>query len=159
MIAKIVASLIAVLGTSSHAIEMVNKPYKKPAPPVLMLPIGNVQPAPTVAIATASTAAAAAAAAVSTPGVETFHKKWIVNAADSSTRKTLDQWAKDANWDLVWNAANDVILEANAEFSGDFPTAVTKLLDAISGADVKLVGTIYTDNNVLVVTEVGKRKQ
>ena len=153
MIAKILAGLIAVLGTSSYAIEIVNKPYKKPAPPVLTLPIGNFQPAAPVAIAVASTAA------VSTHAAEAFQKKWIVNASDSSTRKTLDQWAKDANWDLVWNAANDVILEANAEFSGDFPTAVTKLLDAISGAEVKLVGTIYTDNNVLVVTEVGKRKQ
>lgn len=150
MIAKILVGVSVLLGSSSYAIEVVNKPYKKPAPPVLSLPIGNVQIAPSTVASTESANPAAIAA---------VQKKWIVNAADSSTRKTLDQWAKDANWDLVWNASNDVILEANAEFTGDFTTAVTKLLDAISGADVKLVGTIYTDNNVLVVTEVGKRKQ
>ncbi|WP_043005150.1 TcpQ domain-containing protein [Comamonas testosteroni] len=153
MIAKIIVGLVAVLGTSSWAIEVVNKPYKKPAAPTLTLPIGNSQPA------AAAAPIAGVTSAVTTVGVQSVQKKWIVNAADSSARKTLDQWSKEANWDLVWNASNDVVIEANAEFSGDFPTAVTKLLDAISGADVKLVGAIYTDNNVLVVTEIGKRKQ
>lgn len=153
MIAKIIVGLVAVLGTSSWAIEVVNKPYKKPAAPTLTLPIGNIQPA------AAAAPTAGVTSAVTSVGVQSVQKKWIVNAADSSARKTLDQWSKEANWDLVWNASNDVVIEANAEFSGDFPTAVTKLLDAISGADVKLVGAIYTDNNVLVVTEIGKRKQ
>lgn len=153
MIAKIIVGLVAVLGTSSWAIEVVNKPYKKPAAPTLTLPIGNVQPSAATSPITGVTSTSASVA------VQSVQKKWIVNASDSSARKTLDQWSKDANWDLVWNASNDVVIEANAEFTGDFPTAVTKLLDAISGADVKLVGAIYTDNNVLVVTEIGKRKQ
>lgn len=153
MIAKIIVGLVAVLGTSSWAIEVVNKPYKKPAAPTLTLPIGNVQPSAATSPINGVTSTSTSVA------VQSVQKKWIVNASDSSARKTLDQWSKDANWDLVWNASNDVVIEANAEFTGDFPTAVTKLLDAISGADVKLVGAIYTDNNVLVVTEIGKRKQ
>lgn len=153
MIAKIIVGLVAVLGTSSWAIEVVNKPYKKPAAPTLTLPIGNIQPA------VATSPIASVTSTGTSVAVQSVQKKWIVNASDSSARKTLDQWSKDANWDLVWNASNDVVIEANAEFTGDFPTAVTKLLDAISGADVKLVGAIYTDNNVLVVTEIGKRKQ
>lgn len=89
------------------------------------------------------------------PPVET----WIVSPVDGTLRVVLNKWAAQSGWQISWEASVDLPLTVSAEFYGDFKSAVKQLFTSLSASDVNLNGLLYTGNNVLRVTEVGRRAQ
>lgn len=84
---------------------------------------------------------------------------WVVSANDSTLRRALSKWVQRAGWQLVWDASVDVPINVDAKFTGDFNTAVKRLFQSLSAADVNLSAVLYSGNRVLRVTESGRRAQ
>ncbi|WP_404299041.1 toxin co-regulated pilus biosynthesis Q family protein [Alicycliphilus denitrificans] len=84
---------------------------------------------------------------------------WSVTPADGTLRGALQAWAEKASWQLHWEAGVDVPITVSATFGGDFREAVKGLFAALSASEVALNALLYTGNNVLRVTESGRRAQ
>lgn len=94
-----------------------------------------------------------------TPPPKPIPEQWMVNTSDVTLRRALGKWAAKAGWQLVWEASVDVPINVTATFEGDFRTAVKRLFQSLSAADVNLTGMLYAGNRVLRVTESGRRAQ
>lgn len=103
-------------------------------------------------------------ASTSTASLATTHdssavQAWAIMPADGTLRNALQSWAEKAGWQLHWEASVDVPITVSATFHGDFREAVKRLFSALSASDVALNALLYTGNNVLRVTESGRRAQ
>lgn len=127
----------------------------KPSSPAKVLPSAtavpqkNVPPAPVSALVFAKV----------TPAPKPAPEKWMLNTSDVTLRRALSKWAAKAGWQLVWDASVDVPINVTATFEGDFRSAVKRLFQSLSAADVNLTGMLYAGNRVLRVTESGSRAQ
>jgi hypothetical protein len=152
------------------------KPATGPAPAALA--VGNtVTSATKPGAAVASTPSAPAASLVAQPvkvipaspippmvvakvtPPKPIPEQWAMTASDVTLRRALGKWAAKAGWQLVWEAGVDVPINVTATFEGDFRTAVKRLFQSLSAADVNLTGMLYSGNRVLRVTESGRRAQ
>jgi hypothetical protein len=77
-------------------------------------------------------------------------KPWGV-ISGTSLRDTLAGWSSRAGWALHWDAADDFVLLAQAEFDGDFDDAVSRLLVAVNVHGHNFHAETYTGNKVLRV--------
>lgn len=91
--------------------------------------------------------------------IKPLPEQWVIAASDTTLRRALNKWAVKAGWQLVWEASVDVPINVTASFEGDFRTAVKRLFQSLSAADVNLNGMLYAGNKVLRVTESGRRAQ
>lgn len=97
--------------------------------------------------------------AKATQPIKPLPEQWVIAASDTTLRRALNKWAVRAGWQLVWEASVDVPINVTASFEGDFRTAVKRLFQSLSAADVNLNGMLYAGNRVLRVTESGRRAQ
>lgn len=120
-----------------------------------------VKAVPTVAPAKSFSAAAIPPVVVAkvTPPPKPAPEQWKLNTSDVTLRRALGKWAAKAGWQLVWDASVDVPINVTATFEGDFRSAVKRLFQSLSAADVNLTGMLYAGNKVLRVTESGRRAQ
>lgn len=65
---------------------------------------------------------------------------------------TLSGWAACSGWAVRWDSDHAYVLEASAEFGGDFVAAASALVGAFAKAEPPLFGEFYATNRVLVVT-------
>lgn len=79
---------------------------------------------------------------------------WSVSPADGTLLDALTRWAETAQWQVVWEASEDLLIPAQASYSGDFKDAVRGLFRSFS---TSLNPTFYTRNNVVRVTDIGSR--
>ncbi|MEX6666860.1 toxin co-regulated pilus biosynthesis Q family protein [Pseudomonas sp. W2-17] len=120
-----------------------------------------VKPSSTAVPTKISPAAAVPAVVVAkvTPPPKPIPEQWVLNTSDVTLRRALGKWAAKAGWQLVWDASVDVPINVTATFEGDFRSAVKRLFQSLSAADVNLTGMLYAGNKVLRVTESGRRAQ
>jgi hypothetical protein len=121
-------------------------PLAKPASTTLAVKSIASAPAPPVVLAKATPPRPVA-------------EQWTMTTSDVTLRRALGKWAAKAGWQLVWEASVDVPINVTATFEGDFRTAVKRLFQSLSAADVNLTGMLYAGNRVLRVTESGRRAQ
>ena len=93
------------------------------------------------------------------PPPKPIPEQWMLSTSDVTLRRALGKWAAKAGWQLVWDASVDVPINVTATFEGDFRSAVKRLFQSLSAADVNLTGMLYAGNKVLRVTESGRRAQ
>jgi hypothetical protein len=123
-------------------------------------PAGNVPGEPPVATASApalrlSTAPASMAvapvvlpsAAAPSSGVLTFS----VSPADRNLRNALDRWLQTQGWQLAWKVDDDLPLEFNATFSGDFTSVLTQVMKATNHMRVPTRVCRHSNNVIRVV--------
>lgn len=77
-----------------------------------------------------------------------------MSPADGTLLDALTRWADQAGWQVVWEAADDLLIPAQASYQGDFRDAVRGLFRSFA---TSLNPTFYTRNNVVRVTDVGSR--
>ncbi|WP_350357363.1 TcpQ domain-containing protein [Paraburkholderia fungorum] len=123
-------------------------------------PAGNVPSEPFVATAGASalppsTAPASMAVApvvlpaatAASSGVLTFS----VSPADRNLRNALDRWLQTQGWQLAWKVDDDLPLEFNATFSGDFTSVLTQVMKATNHMRVPTRVCRHSNNVIRVV--------
>ena len=74
------------------------------------------------------------------------------NLHEGSLRHQLQNWAKKAGYQVIWNTSADLEMQASSEFSGSFTDAVTQLFDGLRREGFPFYVTLYS-NKVLEVTE------
>lgn len=76
---------------------------------------------------------------------------WSVNPGGLHAQ--LESWSFKAQYQLVWKAKHDFELETNANFSGDFVSAIKQLFAGLHRGGHALRVTVYQGNNVIEVAE------
>jgi hypothetical protein len=117
-----VFALAAVLTSPSHAqdFETVDRPFR------------SVDPLPVAPYRTSS----ATAVAPSGSGGQTLFgsggasKKWDIYVKDINVYGTFQRWARDAHWQVRWDAGKHVMIEAPDTLQGSFEDAVQSVLES-----------------------------
>lgn len=81
-------------------------------------------------------------------------QSWQVGPEDVTLFDALTKWSKKADWQVVWETTDDLLIPAKASYHGTYRQAVRALFLSFS---TSLVPTFYMDNNVVRVTDVGSR--
>lgn len=87
-----------------------------------------------------------------TETVEKTQTKWEVKVSDKTIKKSLQRWANDAGWQLIWNTSYDYPISATMIIDGTFDEAVNEICVASQYTDNKITGDFHTKNKVLVIT-------
>jgi hypothetical protein len=114
------------------------KPTPSPKPVVVSPPV-----APTVAVG--SNLAPAKPAIVVT-------NNWAYSPNDKYISATLNRWAKQANYQLVWQTSNDFGVQSSGSLGGSFKSAVNVVLKSFRYSEHPLKAQWY-QNNVVVITD------
>lgn len=114
------------------------------------------------ALAVAPVAATAGAPPVPTisqvPGEARDVRTWSVLREQRSLRNSLNLWATAAGWSLVWDLPMDLVLEANATFTGTFEEAVGAAVSSAGVAAYPMQAIFYRGNKVLRIAHANLRK-
>lgn len=81
---------------------------------------------------------------------------WITSPADNNMRQLIQRWSATVGWSLVWGVDKDIPLDSSDQVTGDFKTAVRRLLASTSLSDITLKPCFYTNSVVRVVRETAK---
>jgi hypothetical protein len=65
-----------------------------------------------------------------TPSAPTGDLTFSVTPQDTNLRNALDRWLQTQGWQLAWKIDDDLPLEFNATFSGDFTAVLTQVMKA-----------------------------
>jgi len=87
------------------------------------------------------------AATATSSGVLTFS----VSPADRNLRNALDRWLQTQGWQLAWKVDDDLPLEFNATFSGDFTSVLTQVMKATNHMRVPTRVCRHSNNVIRVV--------
>lgn len=100
-------------------------------------------------------AAPAAGTQTETPGPASHNlnpepvRIWSVELADNTVRLCLKRWAHEAQWQLVWDADRDFVIEAEVRWQGTFEQALTALLESLRNSEYPLQARLNTDGRIL----------
>ncbi|BCZ85555.1 hypothetical protein PTKU64_92300 (plasmid) [Paraburkholderia terrae] len=81
------------------------------------------------------------------PSVLTFS----VSPQDVNLRNALDRWLQTQGWQLAWKVDDDLPLEFNATFSGDFTSVLVQVMKATNHMRVPTRVCRHTNNVIRVV--------
>ncbi|WP_454830720.1 toxin co-regulated pilus biosynthesis Q family protein [Paraburkholderia xenovorans] len=110
-----------------------------PALPLSTAPV-SMTVAPVVLPATTAPTAAAG-------GVLTFS----VSPSDRNLRNALDRWLQTQGWQLAWKVDDDLPLEFNATFTGDFTSVLVQVMKATNHMRVPTRVCRHSNNVIRVV--------
>lgn len=85
-------------------------------------------------------------------------QQWAVLASDIRLETTLERWAKDAGYRLIWDADRHVLISAADHFVGSLPDAISRVLNspAIRDSDYPLEAVFYSNTPpVIRITRLG----
>jgi hypothetical protein len=105
-----------------------------------------------IAMAPTSTAVApvvlpSTSAALAPNGILTFS----ITPQDTNLRNALDRWLQQQGWQLAWKIDDDLPLEFNATFSGDFKSILTQVMQATNHMRTPTRVCKHTNNVIRVV--------
>lgn len=125
-----------------------------PAAPVTVTPTKSTGPvvatSPTPSVAPASMAVAPVVlpgSDAAPSGVLTFS----ITPQDINLRNALDRWLQTRGWQLAWKIDDDLPLEFNATFSGDFTSVLTQVMKATNHMRVPTRVCRHTNNVMRVI--------
>jgi hypothetical protein len=78
-------------------------------------------------------------------------KLWAAGRGHS-LQSILEDWAEEAGWSVVWQSDRSYILQASAQFTGEFVDAATAILEPFGKATPPVFGQFYAGNKVLLIT-------
>ncbi len=155
--------------------QMLAAPSARPAPvhaamatpaamPIALMPASSTA-APKVLIgAGAPTAVSAVAASksvldvapvvvptASTPSVPGGVLSLTITPQDINLRNALDRWLQQQGWQLAWKIDDDLPLEFNATFSGNFKSVLTQVMQATNHMRMPTRVYKHTNNVIRVV--------
>ncbi|MEX3815813.1 toxin co-regulated pilus biosynthesis Q family protein [Paraburkholderia sp. BR13439] len=145
---------------SSRATTAISAPAPAPAPALALAPAPAPAPA-VVAAPVARTALDASSSPIATgvasvvlPGTPTAPAATLtlsVSPQDLNLRNALDRWLQTQGWQLAWKIDDDLPLEFNATFSGDFTSVLTQVMQATNHMRVPTRVCRHTNNVIRVI--------
>ncbi|MDN7592186.1 toxin co-regulated pilus biosynthesis Q family protein [Burkholderia seminalis] len=104
--------------------------------------------APSMEVAAVELPAAGAPAA---SGSLTFS----VTPADVNLRDALDRWLQQQGWQLAWKIDDDLPLEFNASFTGDFTSVLQQVMKATNHMRTPTRACRHSNNVIRVIARAG----
>jgi len=115
------------------------------------LSVASAQISPTVPAPIAPTSTAVTPVVLpgnpTSPAALTFS----VSPQDVNLRNALDRWLQTQGWQLAWKVDDDLPLEFNATFSGDFTSVLVQVMKATNHMRVPTRVCRHTNNVIRVV--------
>ncbi|MEM5370949.1 TcpQ domain-containing protein [Paraburkholderia azotifigens] len=74
-----------------------------------------------------------------------------ITPQDINLRNSLDRWLQQQGWQLAWKIDDDLPLEFNATFSGDFDSVLTQVMKATNHMRTPTRVCEHTNNVIRVV--------
>ncbi|ADG20623.1 conserved hypothetical protein (plasmid) [Paraburkholderia atlantica] len=147
---------------SSRATPAISAPAPAPAlaPAPAPAPATAVVAAPVArtALDASSSQTATGVASVVLPGTPTAPAATMtlsLSPQDLNLRNALDRWLQTQGWQLAWKVDDDLPLEFNATFSGDFTTVLTQVMQATNHMRVPTRICRHTNNVIRVIARAG----
>ncbi|MFM0418755.1 toxin co-regulated pilus biosynthesis Q family protein [Paraburkholderia aromaticivorans] len=135
------------------AIAAVN-PAETALPPMLATASAPATPTPAPAVSRAGPNAYAVAPVV-LPGAVGAPPSGLLTLAitpqDINLRNALDRWLQQQGWQLAWKIDDDLPLEFNATFSGDFDSVLIQVMRATNHMRTPTRVCEHTNNVIRVV--------
>ncbi|WP_061176555.1 toxin co-regulated pilus biosynthesis Q family protein [Caballeronia pedi] len=131
-------------------------PVVRATPAVLKAAIGGSAPVALPGVAALSPVGAMDVAPVVVPsrggvtmpgGILSFS----ITPQDINLRNALDRWLQQQGWQLAWKIDDDLPLEFNATFSGDFKSVLTQVMQATNHMRTPTRVCKHTNNVIRVV--------
>ncbi|KUY92720.1 MULTISPECIES: toxin co-regulated pilus biosynthesis Q family protein [unclassified Burkholderia] len=120
---------------------------------------GQLLPAPAPAPASTTAAPSTDVAAVVLPGAgapaATGTLTFSVTPADVNLRDALDRWLQQQGWQLAWKIDDDLPLEFNASFTGDFTSVLQQVMKATNHMRTPTRACRHTNNVIRVIARAG----
>ena len=85
----------------------------------------------------------------------TESKIWTVRTTDKTIRRTLLRWGKEAGYSVVWDVMQDISIDTDATFTGNFEDAVKAVLEAIAASEFPVEAVAY-DNKVIRIVKTAR---
>jgi hypothetical protein len=76
---------------------------------------------------------------------------FAITPQDINLRDALDRWLQQQGWQLAWKIDDDLPIEFNATFSGDFDTVLTQVMRATNHMRTPTRVCEHTNNVIRVV--------
>lgn len=98
-------------------------------------------------------------AAVELPGVSAPAANgtltFSVTPADVNLRDALDRWLQQQGWQLAWKIDDDLPLEFNASFTGDFTSVLQQVMKATNHMRTPTRACRHSNNVIRVIARAG----
>ncbi|THJ48945.1 pilus assembly protein [Burkholderia sp. LS-044] len=91
------------------------------------------------------------AGATAASGTLTFS----VTPADVNLRDALDRWLQQQGWQLAWKIEDDLPLEFNASFTGDFTSVLQQVMKATNHMRTPTRACRHSNNVIRVIARAG----
>ncbi|WP_323122466.1 toxin co-regulated pilus biosynthesis Q family protein [Burkholderia alba] len=114
----------------------------------LQPPVSTSAPALSTDVAAVELPGAGASAA---SGTLTFS----VTPADVNLRDALDRWLQQQGWQLAWKIDDDLPLEFNASFTGDFTSVLQQVMKATNHMRTPTRACRHSNNVIRVIARAG----
>jgi len=134
--AQLVTATQSLVQALVKSVQQANQPHQSDSP----IPPGAIEMMRAADAQDASKSGATPAAA----------SYWKV-PRDAQLQTVLTDWCRRAGWTLVWQSEYSYRIEAEANFNGDFVSAVTSMLTALSNVSPPIYPEIYKGNRVVVI--------
>ncbi|HDR9060631.1 TPA: toxin co-regulated pilus biosynthesis Q family protein [Burkholderia vietnamiensis] len=80
---------------------------------------------------------------------------FTVMPQDVNLRDALDRWLKTQGWQLAWKIDDDLPLEFNATFTGDFKSVLEQVMKATNHMRTPTRACRHTNNVIRVIARAG----
>ncbi|WP_186075113.1 toxin co-regulated pilus biosynthesis Q family protein [Burkholderia gladioli] len=111
--------------------------------------------APASMTAPASTDAASVVLPGASAPVASGTLTFSVTPADVNLRDALDRWLQQQGWQLAWKIDDDLPLEFNATFTGDFTSVLEQVMKATNHMRTPTRACRHTNNVIRVIARAG----
>ena len=85
-------------------------------------------------------------------------RNWAILTSDVRLETTLERWAREGGYRLVWDADRHILISAADQFSGTISAAINRVLNspAIRDSDYPLEAVFYANQPpVIRITRLG----
>lgn len=81
-----------------------------------------------------------------------------ITPQDMNLRNALDRWLQTLGWQLAWKIDDDLPVEFNATFSGDFRSVLTQVMQATNHMRTPARVCKHTNNVIRVIARAANCK-
>jgi hypothetical protein len=139
---------IAMVSPAPAPVAAVAAPTAQPGTPAPAALPGAASPARVRSPLDVATVVVPSSGATGVPGgVSTL----TITPQDINLRNALDRWLQQQGWQLAWKIDDDLPLEFNASFSGDFKSVLTQVMQATNHMRTPTRVCKHTNNVIRVV--------
>ena len=148
-------------GTAAPAQQTTPAPVsgQTPVAPTVLASAAPITPATPQASAPVSVDVKTVVVPGAASGEPTGTVSFTITPQDTNLRNALDRWLQTQGWQLAWKIDDDLPVEFNATFTGDFRSVLTQVMQATDHMRTPARVCRHTNNVVRVIARAANCKE